>query len=227
MSLGSAAVFRFTRACSGSRRVHLGLLGSLAGALGVVGWIRSRWVHSSALCGLLDSSGVVGFTRVCPRGRRFIWGRMSWGSIGLSRVVGFLRACPGCHPGSLCLLARALGFTCVRSFGVVGFTRVHCSCLWGHPGWLSLLSRGLGVVELIRGLSVHSCAPWVSLGSYGVIVARRVVVGTIRGGWVHSHALWGSLGSSWVVGFTLARSGGRWVLWHNYNVRVFTECIYI
>ena len=140
---------------------------------------------------------------------------MSLGSSGskVLGVVGYILG-RGIH---LCTLCRSLG-----SSAVVGFTRVHRRCLWGHPGSLSLLSRGLGVVELIRGLSVHSCAPWVSLGSYGVIVARPVVVGTIRGGWVHSNALWVSLGSSCVVGFTLARSGGRSVLWHNSNVRVFT-----
>ena len=141
-------------------------------------------------------------------------------------VVVFTRARPGCrwvHPKVLGVVGYILGrgihlctlFRSLGSSGVVGFTRVHRSCLW------SLLSRGLGVVELISGLSVHSCAPWVSLVSYGAIVARPVVVGTIRGGWVHLDALWGSLSSSWVVGFTLARSG------HNSNVRVFTRYIYI
>ena len=33
-------------------------------ALGVIGFMRGRWVHSGAHCGSLGSSGVVGFNQV-------------------------------------------------------------------------------------------------------------------------------------------------------------------
>ena len=39
----------FTRAYPGCHSVHYMSFGSLARALGVVGYIRSRWVHSRAL----------------------------------------------------------------------------------------------------------------------------------------------------------------------------------
>ena len=59
-------------------------------ALGVVGFIRGRWVQSGAHCGSLGSSGVVGFTRV-----------------GLGD--------PSVHPGSLGSLVCALGVVeCTR-----------------------------------------------------------------------------------------------------------------
>ena len=69
------------------RSVHQGSLGTLGGALvvvgfirgrlvhpgsyilGVVGFIWGRWVHSGSHCGSLGSSGVVGFIQGCPGGR--------------------------------------------------------------------------------------------------------------------------------------------------------------
>ena len=63
-------------------------LGSLARALGVVRFIRDRWVHSTEPWGSLGYSGVVGFTRARPVGMRV-------------------------HPVSLVSLARAL---CVDGF---------------------------------------------------------------------------------------------------------------
>ena len=64
---------------------HPRSLGSLVCTLGVVGFIRGHWVHWGAPWGLLCSSGVVGFTGVCPGGRWFILGRWvhsgaPWGS---------------------------------------------------------------------------------------------------------------------------------------------------
>ena len=74
-------------------------------------------------------------------------------------VVRFPRACPGCrlfHPGTLGLLARALGdvgyilgraiHMCAlcRSLGsseVVGLSRVHRSGRWVYPRSLRLLVR--------------------------------------------------------------------------------------
>ena len=49
--------------------VHHGSLGTLAYALGVVGFIRGRWVHSRAPWGSWSSSQVVEFTHGRTRGR--------------------------------------------------------------------------------------------------------------------------------------------------------------
>ena len=97
------------------------------------------------------------------------------------------------------------------SSSVVVFTRAH-----------------LDVVVLIQDRSVDSHAPWVSLGSFGVVRFTRVrpggrwvhsracapvvhpeslgahacVLGFFRGGWVYSHAPWRSFDSYRVFGFT-------------------------
>ena len=57
-------VVGFTRARPGGGRVYTVSLGSLARALGIVGFIRSLWVHSGAPWGSIGSSGVVGLTQV-------------------------------------------------------------------------------------------------------------------------------------------------------------------
>ena len=56
------------------------------------------WVHSGAPWGSLNSSVVVGFTRVCSVGNwfRFVHSGISWGSFVSFWVVGCIRARPGC-----------------------------------------------------------------------------------------------------------------------------------
>ena len=70
----------------GSSWVHPGLLCSIGCALGVVGFIPGRKVHSGAPLGLLGTSAVVGF-RPCVRWHHLV----SLGSLGCAlRVVGFI-----------------------------------------------------------------------------------------------------------------------------------------
>ena len=73
-SLGSSGVVGFPRIRPVGGCVHPCPLGSLACALGVVAFIRGRWVHSGATRGSLRSSVVVGFTRVHPGVFEFILG---------------------------------------------------------------------------------------------------------------------------------------------------------
>ena len=107
-SLGSSGVVGFTRVRPVRRWVHAASLVSsgvaLVYALGFVGFIRCRWVLSSAPCGSLRSSVVVGFTRVCP-GDRWV------------------------HPGSLGSLVCAMG---VVEFIRGGW--VHSGMPWGSLG---------------------------------------------------------------------------------------------
>ena len=71
---------------SGGRRVRPGSLGSLGCVLGVVRYIRNRWVNWGAPWGSSGSSGVIA---VCTLGRRVIPG--SLGSLGCALgVVGFI-----------------------------------------------------------------------------------------------------------------------------------------
>ena len=76
-SLGSflrLGIFGFASMRPVVRAVHPMSLGSLARALGVVGFIQGRWVHSFAPLGSLGSSMDVWFSWVC------LWGRWvhSW-----------------------------------------------------------------------------------------------------------------------------------------------------
>ena len=80
-------VVRFSLVRPGGRWVHPGLFGSLVFALGVVGFIRGRWIHSGTRWGSLDSTGVFGFTKVSAGVVGFIRGRWvhsssRWGSLG-------------------------------------------------------------------------------------------------------------------------------------------------
>ena len=104
VSLGSSRVAGFTWLRPRCGRVHPRALGSLGCALGVVGFIRGRWVHFGAPRWSLSASGVrPGCRRVqlrslgslrCALGfMRFIlvhWGS-SRGSSGVSAVAGFTR----------------------------------------------------------------------------------------------------------------------------------------
>ena len=130
----------------------LGSFGSIECALGVVGFIRVRWVHSVAP---LRSSGF----RPCVR-----WVHpVSLGSLGCALgVFGFI-LCEvgvfgfmygrfvhsGAHLASMFSLVRALGvigfiqgrwvhsgahWESLGSSGVVGFNRVHTGGCWTNPG---------------------------------------------------------------------------------------------
>ena len=83
-------------------------LGSLGCALGAVGFIRGRCVHSGAPLGSSGSFGVfggcallrvVGFTRVRPGSRRGHWVRAGapWRLSDYFGVDGFTRVRPGCR----------------------------------------------------------------------------------------------------------------------------------
>ena len=141
-------------------------LGSLGFALGVDGFIRSRWVHSGSRWGSFSSSGVVVFTRVRPGGR-WVRSRCHWvhapslGSLGFAlRVVGFIRD-RWVHSDS--------PFGSLGSSEFVGFTRVCPMCRCVHPTSLGSLSLALGVVGFIWCRWVHSGSPWRTLGSSGVV----------------------------------------------------------
>ena len=97
-------------------------------ALGVVDFMRGRWVHSGAPWG---SSGVVGVTRVRP-GVRWVHPGAPWESLSSSGVVGFTLVCAGGRRNRL----RSLD-----SLGSLG--SLFCAVV---------------VVGFIQGLWVHSCA---------------------------------------------------------------------
>ena len=148
----------------GVRWVLPASLGSLAYALGVVVFIRSRWFLSRAALGLFGTSGYVGFTRVQSGGR--------W-----------------VYAGSLGLLACARG-----SFGSFRLVRMRLGVRWVHPRSLGYFAAALGsfslcrIVEFTRarpgGHWVLSRASWRSLGSSSVVGFTRVcawVVGSFQG----------------------------------------------
>ena len=91
----------FTQVRPGCCRVHSGWLGSGGCALGVVGFMRDRWVHDGASWG---SSGSFG----CSLGHSGV----PWGWSGSLVVVGFTRLRPvgrRVHSGSLGSLGYVLG----------------------------------------------------------------------------------------------------------------------
>ena len=80
-----------TRVRSGDLWVHPVPLSSLVYALGVIGFIRGRWVHSVSPWGSLGSSGVVRFTRVRPGCRCVHLGSLGSLMFALG-VVGFIQS---------------------------------------------------------------------------------------------------------------------------------------
>ena len=199
------------------RWVHPASLGSLGFALGVVGFIQCRWVHSGLLCGPLNSSGVVGFNRFCNWGRFVYPGSLD--SLGFALVVICF------FPGSL----GSLGF-------VVGFTRVRAGGRWDHAGSLRSLAFSLGVVgfiwNVIMGMTLwvqapvytvrhtHSVAPhthskrlifhytkcWNMLAYFSGNWGSSATPCPLRG--VHLGSRWWSLGSFEVVGLVHLQSLG-------------------
>ena len=157
-------------------------------ALGVVWFIRVRWVHSGAL-----------------GDARFIWAHSgaAWGSLcsfeHVLEVVGFIQvrsraccgvSCDGCVHS--CVPWEWLG-----SLWFDGFIPARPVGRWVHSSapWLSLGSfRFVGYFRARCGVScdgrVHSYMPWEWSGSLefdGFIRARP------GDRWVHSSAPWGSL----------------------------------
>ena len=151
-ALTSSGIVGFIRVRPGCHWVHSRAFASLARDLGVVGYIRGRWVIR-ALSGLNAELlrlpayatcvlGIVRFVRSC-----WIHSRAPWRSLGSSGDVRFARArrwgrCV--HPGSLGSLGCVLGVngfiwgSCVHSPSprgsscssvVVGIARARA---WGH-----------------------------------------------------------------------------------------------
>ena len=159
--------------------------------------------------------------------------------MGSSRVVQFTQVRPGgrwVHPRSLCLLGFALvvdGF--IRSHWVDCSSRSGSLGTLGFALWLVGFIRDRWVhkvrTEVVRfnwDRWVHSRSPWVSLGlsrgvrftlrggrvhpvSFGSLGFALGVVGFIRSRWVQSGSPLWSWGPFAVVGFTVVRTGGRWV----------------
>ena len=103
--------------------------------MGVVGFIRGRWVHAGAPLGLMGTSCVVGFSRV--RAACICVLPVSLGSLGCAlEVAGFIR---GLWVNS-CTPWESLGSSKVA----LGYT--------------------LSVVGFIQGVWVNSVAPWGSFG---------------------------------------------------------------
>ena len=96
-SLILSGVVEFTRVRPKCRWVYLGSLGSLTRALGVVGFIRGRWIYWRAPLWSLVYPGSLGLLGCAFGIIRFIqcsWvnSRASKSSLGSSAVVGFTRA---------------------------------------------------------------------------------------------------------------------------------------
>ena len=150
-SSGSSGVARLIGVRPVCCRVYLKSLGSVGCALGVVGFIPSRWVDMGAQWRSSVSSRVVGFIWARPGCRRvhpvafgcalvivgFIRGRWvpwsaPWGSSGSSGVAGFTGVRPWVrlvYPGLLHSLGCTLGVVHQASLGSFGRPRVH----WGAP----------------------------------------------------------------------------------------------
>ena len=128
------------------RRVRSASLGSLRCALGVVGYVRGRWVHRVALWVSSGSFGVAGFIRVRPgevgffRGRSVYWSA-PWGSSGLFGVSGYI--------GKRVGFVRSRWVHCGAPFVVVGFGQGHW-IHWGDP-WVRSGSFG----SLEHALKAH------------------------------------------------------------------------
>ena len=200
-SSGSFGVVGVRTGCHG---VH-SALNSFGCTLGVIGFIRGRWVHSGVPWGSSGSFRIVRFIRVHPAVFRVYSGRYvhsgaPWGSSGSFGVVRFIRV----RPGGLRFQSGSLGsFRCTRV--VIGFIwgcRVHSRSL----GTFGCALPVIGFIEYIRGVCIHPGAPWVSsvslgvagfirvrprghrvrLGSLGTFRCAVGVVMFIRGRWAHS-----------------------------------------
>ena len=137
--MSSSAVPGFIGVRSGVRRFHPGLLGSLGCALGIVRFIRGRWVHRGAPWWSSGSSGVAEF-------------------IGVDGFIGVLSWVRQVPPGS------CTGFIRVRPVGrrfLPALIGVRPGGRWVHPVSLNSLGFHSGSLSSL-GYAVGSC------GSAGV-----------------------------------------------------------
>ena len=120
--MGTSGVVVFNLVCPWGRWVHLGSLDSLVFALGVVVFIRLRWVHSHDVLFI-----------------RGLWVHLRSPCVSVGFTCVRL-VCRWASPESL----RSLRFT----FGVVGFIRGR----WVHSGspWVSLGSSGVAGFTRVR-----------------------------------------------------------------------------
>ena len=148
-SLGSSWVIGFIGVRPGGRQIHPGSLGC---SLGIVGFIRCRWVH-------FGSSGIAGFIEMLPVNRRVHPGYLG-SLVSALRVVVFIR-------GHTCRPWRSPG-----SSGFTGYIWERAGGFWVPSGSPSSLGCTLGVVGIIRRRLVFGVCPGsrrvrpVSLGSF-------------------------------------------------------------
>ena len=172
-------------------------LGSLAFALGVVGFTLFAFVVAGFIRGLLVYSGshkwslgsyrVVGFTRFRPCCRKVLPGSLEFalGSLGSLRfaleVVGNIQS----RFVHLCSPLASSG-----SSGVIRFTRVRPGGSWAHPGSLCslrfALRAGVWSSSFVGFAPVRLGCCWVHPELLGSLELDLGVVGFIRGRWVHS-----------------------------------------
>ena len=150
----------------GDRRVRPGSLDFLGYVLGVVGYVRGRWVHWGAPWKSSGTSCVGSLIRVHPGVHRVRPGSFgcALGVIGSSGVPGLIvGVCPiDCRVslGSLGYAQVVVGFT-----AVAGFIYVRPDGGRGHPGSLCSLGCALGCVQSALG---HLGAPLGSSVSFAV-----------------------------------------------------------
>ena len=182
----------FSRVHPGVLRDRSGSLSSVGYALGVVGFVRGRWVQCVAPCAFWGSFGVPRFSGVHPVGRRVSLGslasalvvvgfvRARWvqwvAPFGSSRPFGFV-GFSGLRPGGSSGSFGVAGFSGVRpkgsysSFWVAAFSGVRPGCRSVRSQMLGSLRCALGVFGFVPG---RWGAPFWSSGSCGVTGFRGV-----------------------------------------------------
>ena len=166
-------------------------MGSRGCTLGVVGFIRGRWVQAGALWG---SFGVFWVHCGAPcRSTGSLWVDVfTRVRSGLHRVHSGSLGSLGCALGTVWFNRVLLGsLRCALAVvGVVGFTQKRPGGRRVHLGCLVSCVRALGVLGFIRGRWVHAGSPW---GSSGVIGFTWEVERFIGGLWFRAGAPWGRL----------------------------------
>ena len=138
----------------GDRRVHTGALGPFPCALGVVGFVPVRSVHSRAPCG---SSGSFGYVRSIPVRPRVRPGAFrAFPHVLVVAGVVWVRLVHSSAPWG--------SFGCVRSIPVSPGDRsvrsVRFRVPWGSFGFVWSIHLRLGLLGFVLEHSVHSRAPW-------------------------------------------------------------------
>ena len=131
------------------RWVHSGSHWESLGSTRVVGFIRCRWFQSGSARGSLSSSGVIAFTLVCRRVRWLLSGSPLW-SFGLSGFFGFA----GFAIGVVGFIQDRLDHSGsplgqLVSSGVFGFNRVRSWVRCVHPRTLVSLAFALDSSEAV------------------------------------------------------------------------------